>query len=160
MQPELAMGAVVDGDAPIIVRNYDVINAIGIGESEFQAICRDELAEIKRRRQRYLGERQSVEVAGKTAIVVDDGIATGATVRAALRATRMRKPRLLVLATPVAPADTLRDLRSDVDEIVCLESHEFFASIGAYYADFRQVTDEEVVFLLASSNPATQEARA
>jgi predicted phosphoribosyltransferase len=160
MQPELAMGAVVDGDTPIVVRNEDVIGMAGVDESEFQVVCRDELAEIKRRRQRYLGDRRPVAIAGKTAIVVDDGIATGATVRAALRATRLRKPRQLVLATPVAPTDTLRALRSDVDDLVCLESHEFFGSIGAYYADFRQVGDDEVISLLASSGRARREARA
>jgi predicted phosphoribosyltransferase len=159
-QPELAMGAVVDGETPIVVRNEDVINLSGVGESEFQAVCRDELAEIERRRRRYLGGRQPVVIAGRTAIVVDDGIATGATVRAALRATRLRKPRQLVLATPVAPADTIRELRSEADEVVCLEEHEFFGSIGAYYADFRQVGDDEVIALLAASKPVRQEAGA
>jgi predicted phosphoribosyltransferase len=157
-QPELAMGAVVDGDTPIIVRNEDVISLSGVGESDFQAVCRGELAEIERRRRRYLGGRPPVGVAGRTAIVVDDGIATGATVRAALRATRLRKPRQLVLATPVAPADTIRELRSDADKVVCLEEHEFFGSIGTYYADFRQVGDDEVIALLAASKPARQEA--
>jgi len=159
-QPELAMGAVVDGETPIIVRNEDVINLSGVGESEFQAVCRDELAEIIRRRQRYLGGRQPVGLAGRTAIVIDDGIATGATVRAALRATRLRKPRQLVLATPVAPTDTLRELRSEADEVICLEQHDFFGSIGAYYADFRQVGDDEVIALLAASKPVRQEAGA
>jgi predicted phosphoribosyltransferase len=154
------MGAVVDGETPIVVRNEDVINLSGVGESEFQAVCRDELAEIERRRRRYLGGRQPVVIAGRTAIVVDDGIATGATVRAALRATRLRKPRQLVLATPVAPADTIRELRSEADEVVCLEEHEFFGSIGAYYADFRQVGDDEVIALLAASKPVRQEAGA
>ena len=91
-QPELAMGAVVDGGAPIIVRNEDVIRLAGIDESEFKAICDSELAEIDRRRQRYLGSRQRADISGHTAIVIDDGIATGATTRAALRATRMRNP--------------------------------------------------------------------
>jgi putative phosphoribosyl transferase len=158
-QPELAMGAVVDGDSPFVVRNEDVIKLSGVGESEFQAVCRDELAEIERRRRRYLGGRRAVGIAGRTAIVVDDGIATGATIRAALRATRLRKPRQLVLATPVAPTDTLRELRSEVDELVCLEEHEIFGSIGVYYADFRQVSDDEVISLLAASKPVRQEAR-
>ena len=92
-QPELAMGAVVDGGAPIVVRNEDVIRLAGIDESEFKAVCDEELAEIERRRQRYLGNRKHVDVSGRTAIVIDDGIATGATTRAALRATRMRKPK-------------------------------------------------------------------
>jgi predicted phosphoribosyltransferase len=153
-QPELAMGAVVNGDTPIVVRNEDVIGAVGVSDAAFDAVCRREIDEIKRRRARYLGDRPPVEIAGRTAILVDDGIATGATVRAALRATRTRKPRRLVLATPVAPDDTLGELQSDVDEIVCLESHTFFGSIGAYYDDFRQVDDEEVIALLAAAKPA------
>jgi predicted phosphoribosyltransferase len=152
-QPELAMGAVVNGDMPIVVRNDDVIAVTGVAEAEFEAVCRRETAEIRRRRDRYLGGRAPADVAGKTAIVVDDGIATGATVRAALRATRTRRPKLLVLATPVAPNDTLKEMRSEVDEIVCLESHEFFGSIGAYYDDFSQVSDDEVVALLAAAKP-------
>ena len=147
-QPELAMGAVVDGGAPIIVRNEDVIRLAGIEEAEFKVICDSELAEIERRRQRYLGSRERVDVAGRTAIVIDDGVATGATTRAALRATRMRNPKKLILAVPVAPTESLAELRSDADEVICLEDYEFFGAIGAYYADFNQVADEEVIELL------------
>ena len=147
-QPELAMGAVVDGGAPIIVRNEDVIRLAGIDESEFKAVCDDELAEIERRRQRYLGNRNRVDVSGRTAIVIDDGVATGATTRAALRATRMRNPKRLVLAVPVAPTDSLSALHRDADDVVCLEDHEFFGAIGVYYADFSQVSDEEVIEIL------------
>jgi len=147
-QPELAMGAVVDGGASIIVRNEDVIKLAGIDESAFKAACDSELAEIERRRQRYLGSRERVDVSGRTAIVIDDGVATGATTRAALRATRMRDPKKLVLAVPVAPADSLAELRSDADDVICLEQHEFFNAIGAYYADFSQVSDEEVIDIL------------
>jgi predicted phosphoribosyltransferase len=147
-QPELAMGAVVDGEPPIIVRNEDVILLSGVSEPEFKAVCDAEIAEIARRRQRYLGDRERVDVAGRTAIVIDDGIATGATTRAALRATRMRKPKKLVLAVPVAPSETLAGLRSEVDDLICLEDHEFFGAIGYYYTDFRQVSDEEVIDIL------------
>ena len=147
-QPELAMGAVVDGGAPIIVRNEDVIRLAEIDESEFKPICDSELAEIERRRQRYLGSRQRADVSGRTAIVVDDGIATGATTRAALRATRIRNPKKLVLAVPVAPTDTVAELRSEADEVICLEDHEFFGAIGTYYADFSQVSDETVIDIL------------
>ena len=148
IQPELAMGAVVDGGAPIIVRNEDVIRLAGIDETEFKAICDSELAEIERRRQRYLGSRERSDVAGRIAIVIDDGIATGATIRAALRATRMRNPKKLVLAVPVAPTDNLAALHSDADEVVCLEDYEFFEAIGLYYKNFAQVTDEEVIEML------------
>jgi predicted phosphoribosyltransferase len=148
IQPELAMGAVVDGGAPIIERNEDVIQLAGIDEGEFKAICDSELAEIERRRRRYLGSRARADIAGRTAIVIDDGVATGATTRAALRATRLRGPKKLVLAVPVAPTDALAALRGDADEVVCLEDYEFFGAIGAYYADFSQIGDEEVIKLL------------
>jgi putative phosphoribosyl transferase len=145
---ELAMGAVVDGATPIVVRNEDIIQLIGVSESEFKAVCDRELEEIDRRRARYLGERERVNLAGRTAIVVDDGIATGATTRAALQATRMRNPNTLVLAVPVAPTDTLTTLRKEVDDLICLEDHEAFGAIGYYYLDFSQITDEEVIEIL------------
>jgi putative phosphoribosyl transferase len=148
-QPELAMGAVVDGDKRLVVRNEDVIRFAGIADSEFNAVCDSELAEIERRRQRYLGSRERVEVAGRTAIVIDDGIATGATTRAALRATRMRKPKKLILAVPVAPADSFAAMRQEADDVVCLEAHTAFRAIGLYYSNFWPVPDEEVIELLA-----------
>ena len=147
-QPELAMGAVVDGGAPIIVRNEDVIELAHIDESTFKAICDSELTEIERRRQRYLGSRQRADISGHTAIVIDDGIATGATTRAALRATRMRNPKRLILAVPVAPTSAVAELRSEADDLICLEDHELFGAIGLYYADFSQVSDEQVIDIL------------
>jgi putative phosphoribosyl transferase len=149
MQPELAMGAVVDGGVPVIVRNEDVIRLAGIDEAEFDAIRDRELAEIERRRGLYLGNRAPVDVAGRVAVVIDDGVATGATTRAALRATRIRKPSKLVLAVPVAPTDTLVALREEADDVICLEDHESFGAIGFYYADFRQLSDQEVKETLA-----------
>ena len=148
-QPELAMGAVVDGDEPLVVRNEAVVRHAGIGEAAFQAVCDSELAEIERRRQRYLGGRERIEVAGRSAIVIDDGIATGATMRAALRATRLRKPKKLILAVPVAPTDGLAAMRREADEIVCIEAHADLGAIGYYYSDFRAVPDEAVIALLA-----------
>jgi putative phosphoribosyl transferase len=147
-QPELAMGAVVDGGDPIIVRNEDVIRMAGIDESEFNVVRDTELAEIERRRARYLGTRERADVAGRTAIVIDDGVATGATTRAALHAVRARNPKTLVLAVPVAPSDSLKSLSREVDDLVCLEDHEPFGAIGFYYRDFRQVSDEEVIEIL------------
>jgi len=147
-QPELAMGAVADGGRSIIVRNEDVIEHAGIDEAELKAVCDAEFAEIERRRERYLANRERAEVAGRTAIVIDDGVATGATTRAALRATRMRNPKRLVLAVPVAPSDSLTELRREADDIVCLEDHPMFGAIGFYYRDFRQVSDEEVIEIL------------
>ena len=147
IQPELAMGAVAEGGEP--VRNEDVIALVGITDAEFAAVCERERREIGRRRRRYLGNRPAVEVAGRPAIVIDDGIATGATMRAALLAVRARKPQKVVLAVPVAPTSTLDALRADADEIVCLEDHEPFGAIGLFYRDFTQVSDEEVVSMLA-----------
>ena len=151
MQPELAMGAVVDGAEPIVVRNDDVIRLLRIDAATFDAVCQSELAEIERRRQRYLGGRPPLDVRDRVAIVVDDGIATGATIRAGLQATRKRTPKKLVLAAPVAPPETLAELQYEADDIVCLESPRFFGAIGAFYADFSQVSDEEVIALLAEA---------
>lgn len=148
-QPELAMGAVVDGPDPLTVRNEDVIRLAGIAESEFLAVRDRELAEIKRRRFEYLGKRPHPDLADRVAIIVDDGIATGATTRAALRAVRKQKPRRLILAVPVAPTETLSELESEADEIVCLESHDVFGAIGFFYSDFTQVSDREVKDILA-----------
>ena len=143
-QPELAMGAVVDGGQPIVVRNDDVIRMTGVNEAEFEVVRDRELVEIERRRKLYLGDRSAVDVAGHVAIVIDDGVATGATTRAALRATRMRRPSELVLAVPVAPTDTLVALREEADRVICLEDHAYFGAIGFYYADFRQLSDQQV----------------
>jgi putative phosphoribosyl transferase len=147
-QPELAMGAVADGGTPLVVRNEDIIAAAGVSLSEFEAVCQRELEEIERRRHYYLGGRARPQVEGKIAIVVDDGVATGATTRAALRAVRARRPQKLVLAVPVAPPDTLAALESEVDEAICLETHANFGAIGFFYSDFRQITDEEVIQIL------------
>ena len=162
-QPELAMGAVVDGSAFVVVRNEDVIQYANIDEATFNAIRDTELSEIKQRRQRYLGTRDRVEIAGRTAIVIDDGVATGATMRVALRAVRARKPQRLVLAVPVAPASTVAELRSEADDVICLEDHDFFVAISDYYADFRQVSDQDVIdilkrFSIQSLKPTKQPA--
>lgn len=148
-QPELAMGAVVDGASPLTVRNEEVISITGTSEQEFSATRDRELLEIERRRKLYVGDRPHPEVAGHTVIVVDDGIATGSTVRAALRAVRLRRPSKLVLAVPVAPTDALKKLADEADDIVCLEDYEEFGAIGLFYSDFRQVSDDEVIELLA-----------
>lgn len=157
--PELAMGAVVDGAAPLVVRNEDVIRMAQVSEAEFAAIRDRELAEIKRRRARYVGDRSHPDLKGRVAIVIDDGIATGATTRAALRAVRKQEPSRLILAVPVAPTGTLRELRQEADEVMSLENYEPFGAVGAYYADFGQTSDEEVAALLARSpGPAAASA--
>ncbi len=148
-QPELAMGAVAGGAAPIVVRNAEIIQRSGVTETEFYAVRDAELAEIERRRRRYLGARARADAAGRTVIVIDDGIATGATMRTALRAVRARAPKELVLAVPVAAKDTLDELRDDADTVVCLLSPAWLEAVGFFYGDFRQVTDAEVIATLA-----------
>jgi len=153
MQPELAMGAIANGGTPTVVRNEEIIREIGIDESTFMNVQRRELEEIDRRRQCYLDDRPPLDIAGRLVIIVDDGIATGATTRAALRSVSSRKPTRRVLAVPVAPARAVASLKNEVDEIVCLEMPEHFHSIGAYYYDFGQVSDDEVRGLLAEHRP-------
>ena len=147
-QPELAMGAVADGEEPVIIRNTDVIELSDVSTQEFDEICKAECAEIERRRKRYLGNRIRSEVTGQVAIIIDDGIATGATTLAAIKAVRMRKPKELVLAVPVAPLDTIKKLHAEADAIVCLDTPREFGAIGYFYRDFPQVSDDEVIALL------------
>lgn len=149
-QPELAVAALVDGDAPQIVRNEDVIRLLGVDDAYLEHETRRQLAEIERRRRAYLAGLAPEPVEGRTAIVVDDGIATGATARAALRALRSRSPRHLVLAVPVAPSETVAALAPEVDELVCLAQPEPFDAIGRFYDDFRQIDDDQVRAILAA----------
>ena len=119
-----------------------------MGEREFDAVCNEELAEIEGRRERYLGNRARAEVKDEVVIVVDDGIATGATILAVVRAVRERKPKELVLAVPVAPLDTIKKLHPEVDAIVCLDTPEELGAVGYFYRNFHQIGDEEVIATL------------
>jgi len=147
-QPELAMGAIADGEPPSIIRNSDVIEVCGISAEEFEAVCKEERAEIERRRKRYLGGRARSAIRGKVAIIVDDGIATGATTLAAIRAIRMRDPKEIVVAVPVASLETVQELHSEADAIVCLDTPEDLGAIGFFYRDFHQISDDEVIATL------------
>lgn len=146
---ELGLGAVVDGADPQIVLNKDVVAALGVGSDYIEAETHRQLAEIERRRHAYLGKSTPIPVAHRTVILVDDGIATGGTVRAALRALRKAGADRIVLAVPVAPQDVLEALSHECDEIVCLASPYPFHAVGAHYANFDQTSDEDVVRLLA-----------
>jgi predicted phosphoribosyltransferase len=145
---ELAIGAVVDGAHPEIFLNESVIEGLAIPSSYVEAAAKRELAEIARRKALYFRNRPRVDAVGKSAIVVDDGIATGATMRAALFSVRRQKPARLVLAVPVATTDTIEEFRAEVDEVVCLHQPDTLYAVGVFYEDVTQVSDEEVIDLL------------
>jgi len=149
-QPELGIGAVVDGDSPRAIFNHDIIAALGVSDEYIDAEISRQLGEVERRNAIYRGGRPKIPLEGKIAIVVDDGIATGSSVRAALRGVRRAKPKRLILAVPVAPAETIAALESEADEIICLETPPNFYAVGQFYRDFHQVADDEVRRLLAA----------
>ncbi|PCJ08437.1 MAG: phosphoribosyl transferase [Rhodobacteraceae bacterium] len=147
---ELAAGAVVEGAEPVF--NVALLQSVGLDVGDFDDSLDRKRAEIAARRQMYLGARASVDLAGRCAVVVDDGIATGATVRAALLGLRSRKVARIILAVPVAPPDVVDEMRGLVDTVICLLSPKPFWSVGAHYRDFRQVGDGEVAALLAEAD--------
>lgn len=150
---ELAVGAIVDGDDPEIIVNLSVAAQFGLSEAEVRKMGQSALKEIERRRDLYLGGRPPLSVEGKTAIVVDDGIATGASMKAALKALARRQPSHIIAAVPVAPAEILTELADYCDEVVCLETPFPFYAVGAHYVDFLQVDDGEVIAALRAANP-------
>jgi putative phosphoribosyl transferase len=158
-QPELALGAVTDGASVETFIDEDLSKALDIPESYVQEETARQLEEIERRRSSYCAGRPPIAITGRTAIVVDDGIATGATMRVALRAVQRRNPAHLVLAVPVAPPETLAQLRKEADEVICLATPPMLGAIGFYYRDFHQMSDEEVTDLLARAAQLTSQAR-
>jgi len=147
-QPELAIGAVVDGASPEAVLNDEIVLLLNVPAAYIERETARQIAEIERRRKIYLGGRAQVPLAGRTVLVVDDGIATGATTRAALHAIRRAGPARLVLAVPVAPPDTIEALKADADDVVSLLTPSYFGAISMFYDDFHQVDDGEVTELL------------
>jgi putative phosphoribosyl transferase len=148
LSPELAVGAIAEGKMTDPLIDETMVSDFGISRDYLEREIRNQKEEISRRRRLYFRDRPPVHILGRTAIVVDDGIATGATMRVALRAVRQQDPAMLVLAVPVAPASIIAALKSEVDEIVCLDAPEDFQAVGYFYADFRTVEDEAVVDFL------------
>lgn len=153
--PEYAIGAIVDGSAPQLVLNEAARELIEADRSYVEREKRAQLAELERRRRVYLGERPAPQIAGRTVIIVDDGVATGATISAAIQGARQARPARLVLALPVAPQDTARQLRKLCDEMVVLTLPEPFLSVGRHYRDFSQTDDAEVIRLLSLARAGT-----
>ena len=147
---ELAFGAIASGGIRILDRN--TVAALGLTGLDIERVTREEQQELDRRERAYRGARPPLDLNGLTIILVDDGIATGSSMRAAIRALRQMKPAVLVVATPVAPRATCERLRPEVDELVCLETPEPFYGVGQFYDDFSQVSDEEVKRLLEKAS--------
>jgi putative phosphoribosyl transferase len=153
---ELAMGAIASGGVRVLDR--DLIRIARVSEAQIAQVIEAEQRELERRERRYRGERPFPDLHGKTAILVDDGLATGATMRAAVEALRLEGPARVVVAVPVAAQETCEAFRDITDETVCAETPEPFRAVGLWYADFSQTTDEEVHDLLErarGSAPAT-----
>lgn len=148
-QEELAMGAIASGGVRVL--NRDVIEPLQIPERAIAEVERRELREIERREAAYRGSRPRPAIAGQCVILVDDGVATGATMRAGIAALRQARPSRILVAVPVAPPDTVELLRSEADEVVCLATPEPFRAIGCWYVEFPQLSDEEVRARLAMS---------
>jgi putative phosphoribosyl transferase len=147
-QPEFAVAAVTDGKTPKITVNEDVARMTGLGAAEIARLAERELPEIDRRREIYLKGRPPLPLAGRVVVVVDDGIATGATMRAALRLVRDAGPARLIAAVPVGPTDTIASLQPECDEVICLECPAHFRAVGLHYREFEQVSDAVVTKIL------------
>lgn len=145
---EYGIGAVVDGMNPQLVLNEEAMEIVRPSRQYIEAEKTRQLAEIERRRALYFGERPPLSVEGRTVVLVDDGIATGGTVRVALKALRRDRAAHIILAVPVAPRDTVDVIRAEADEVVCLATPEPFRAVGLHYEDFDQTTDDEVIDLL------------
>lgn len=145
--PELAMGALASGGG--VVLNDSLVRSLGISDEQLQSAIERETDELRRREHAYRGGRPPVDVAGKTVILVDDGIATGASMRAAVRAVRANAPFQVVVAVPVGPPSTCRELADEADDVVCATMPPGFEAVGQVFEDFHQVSDDEVRELLA-----------
>lgn len=150
-QPELALGAVASGG--VCVLNRSLIGRVVVTRDELRSLAACEARELERRERVYRNGRPAARVGGKTVLVVDDGLATGSTMQAAVSALRHQRPKRIVVAVPVAPAETVRRLQQEVDEVVCLLIPDHFVAIGPWYEDFSQLSDDEVRETLQAHAP-------
>lgn len=155
MQPELALGAVTAQGHLVLDR--ELVRSLHVSDTYLQQEQQAQIEEAQRREVLYRKGRPPLDLAGRTVILVDDGVATGATLRAALRAVRMASPARVIVALPVGPPDTIEHLRREADDVICLRTPEPFFAVGAWYRDFRQVSDEEVQDLLDRSHVRSSE---
>ncbi|MEM2910259.1 MAG: phosphoribosyltransferase [Nitrososphaerota archaeon] len=146
-QPELAIGAVAEDGTTVL--NEDLVNSMGVSQQYIEKKVKEEVAEIKRRISLYRSGKEAIPVKDKIVVLVDDGLATGATIKAAISYVKKLGPKALVVAVPVAPPETIRSLRQEVDKVICLSTPEPFYAIGQFYEEFEQVEDEEVIRLLS-----------
>jgi putative phosphoribosyl transferase len=147
--PELAMGAIASGGVRVL--NYDVISWLGISSKTIDAVAAKELKELQRRDRVYRGDRSQPDIRDRIVILIDDGIATGSTIRAAISVLKPQRPAQLIVAIPVAPPSTCTALSQEVDDVICLYQPETFYAIGIWYEDFSQTTDETVRHLLTQA---------
>ena len=149
-QPELAMGAIGSGGACYF--NDDIIRSVGVSASELQSVQSREQAELERRETLFRGHKPPYPLAGRVVVIVDDGLATGATMTVAIQSIRSQKPKKIVVAVPVAPSDTAQRIRAMVDDFVCLVTPRFFAGVGGAYENFAQTSNEDVMQILKDAN--------
>jgi putative phosphoribosyl transferase len=147
--PELALGAVASGGARVL--NERIVDAMGLSTERIESITEREMEKLRRQEEQFRGDRPAPEVAGKTAVLVDDGLATGATMEAACRAVRKLQPRQIVVAVPTAPPDAIERLKDVADHVMSVITPTDFAGVGAWYQDFSQVSDSEVRRILDSA---------
>lgn len=143
--PELAVAAIVDGDPGDVVLNREIVETYALDESELRVLIANERPELERRRAAYRGKTTPISIAGKTAIIVDDGAATGTTMKIAIRALKRRSPREIVVAIPVSPQETVAALEQEADRVVCLSQPARFRTLGHHYLRFPQLSDSDVV---------------
>jgi len=152
--PELAVAAIVDGDPGEVVLNREIVEAYALDEGELRVLIAKERPELERRRAAYRGKTKRISIAGKTAIIVDDGAATGTTMKIAIRAVKRRSPREIIVAVPVSPQETVAELAREANRVVCLSQPGQFRALSYHYMRFPQLSDSDVVAAMGEAGRA------